>query len=331
MRRLWITLAFCLLAVPGFGCAAAAQADEDPVEAPAPATSSLPRISKADYLAQIAQMQALIGRCQANPDLCDVHAIPSDASVDNGSFDVHWLWLRDAIGSSRNAKSPDRTNLLQTASDRLADDAATAGAAQSPELNAAPAARAKANEILSRPEFRRVEQNSYLAEKIAAFYLWLDKVLGSVAGLRAPWIAPAIEIGLLVLASAGLLIWAWRMSQQQRLVVAEARSANAAAWEKESENWAERAAAEAARGEWREAVHCLYWSAIVLLEGQKAWRQNRARTPREYLQLLEAGSSKQQALGGLTRLFERIWYGLRPAAESDYLQAGRLLEQLRLG
>ena len=69
----------------------------------------------------------------------------------------------------------------------------------------------------------------------------------------------------------------------------------------------------------------------MLLEGQKLWRQNRARTPREYLRLLQAGSDKQRALGGLTGIFERIWYGLRPAAESDYRQASSFLEQLRLG
>jgi hypothetical protein len=100
-------------------------------------------------------------------------------------------------------------------------------------------------------------------------------------------------------------------------------------WQKESDDWAARAQAEAGRGDWREAVHCLYWSAIVLLEGQRMWRQNRARTPREYVALLEPGSTKQQALGGLTRVFERIWYGLRPAAETDFRQASAMLDQLR--
>ncbi len=59
------------------------------------------------------------------------------------------------------------------------------------------------------------------------------------------------------------------------------------------------------------------------------WRPNRARTPREYLPLLEAGSPRQLALGGLTRLFERIWYGLRPAARRDFEQAQALLDELK--
>ena len=37
----------------------------------------------------------------------------------------------------------------------------------------------------------------------------------------------------------------------------------------------------------------------------------------------------QQTLQRLTQLFERIWYGLRPAAESDYTSAVTLFEELR--
>jgi hypothetical protein len=66
-----------------------------------------------------------------------------------------------------------------------------------------------------------------------------------------------------------------------------------------------------------------------MMEGKKLWRHNRARTPREYLMLLEPGSGMQLALRRLTKLFERIWYGLRPAAESDYTSALVLFEELR--
>jgi hypothetical protein len=106
-------------------------------------------------------------------------------------------------------------------------------------------------------------------------------------------------------------------------------TASAELWQKESDNWAELARAEAARQDWRAAVHCLYWATIVMMEGRKLWRQNRARTPREYLLLLEPGSRVQQTLRLLTQTFERIWYGLRPAAESDYASALVLFEELR--
>jgi hypothetical protein len=198
------------------------------------------------------------------------------------------------------------------------------------EFKALPDARAKTNEILQRREFRRVQPNSFWDQFFAKVGLFLNKVFSQVGDMipEVPWFSTALEWGALTLAAVALTVWVLRASKQQRVAIAAGRGASEA-WERESDNWAERAREEAGRGEWREAVHCLYWSAIVLLEGQKMWRQNRARTPREYVVLLEAGSAKQQALGGLTRVFERIWYGLRPAAETDYRQASAMLEDLR--
>jgi hypothetical protein len=199
------------------------------------------------------------------------------------------------------------------------------------EFRDLPGARAKADEVLRRREFRHVEQNSSWALMIARVESFIARLLSRAGALipRSHWIALALEWGGLALAAAGLLLWVLRVSRQQRLAVAMHAAGPMQVWQKESDDWAARAQAEAGRGDWREAVHCLYWSAIVLLEGQRMWRQNRARTPREYVALLEPGSTKQQALGRLTRVFERIWYGLRPAAETDFRQASAMLDQLR--
>jgi hypothetical protein len=195
-----------------------------------------------------------------------------------------------------------------------------------------PEARARINQILSRAEFRHAAPDSAMQQIVAAIILWLNTLIGGAAEHMpdSRWLLPLLEWGILALAGAALLIWAWRSSQQQRLAIASHHSADATLWQKESDDWAGRAQIEAANHQWREAVHCLYWSAIVLLEGRSAWRQNRARTPREYLTLLEAGSPRQISLGALTRIFERIWYGIRPAAESDYERARALLDELRM-
>jgi hypothetical protein len=148
-------------------------------------------------------------------------------------------------------------------------------------------------------------------------------------GKRSPWLVPLVEWSSITLSAAGLLAWMLRTIQRQRLAVRIESGASVEVWQKESDNWAELARSEAARQDWRAAVHCLYWATIVMMEGRKMWRQNRARTPREYLLLLEPGSRMQQALRSLTQLFERIWYGLRPAAESDYANALVLFEELR--
>ena len=192
-------------------------------------------------------------------------------------------------------------------------------------------ARKKTDEVLSRPEFQTVSEESLIQREIARFWQWVSEMFGGVSrfGQRSPWLVPLMEWGAMTLAAVLLLTWVLRTMQRQRLAVRIEAGASTEVWQRESDNWADLARAEAAEQNWRAAVHCLYWAAIVMLEGRKLWRQNRARTPREYLLLLEPGSSRQLALRRLTQLFERLWYGLRPAAESDYNSAIRLFDELR--
>jgi hypothetical protein len=192
-------------------------------------------------------------------------------------------------------------------------------------------ARKKTDEVLSRPEFQTVSEESFIQREIARFWQWVSEMFGGVSrfGQRSPWLVPLMEWSSITLAAVGLLVWGLRTIQRQRLVVRIESKASFEMWQKESDDWTELARSEAARQDWRAAVHCLYWATIVMMEGRKLWRQNRARTPREYLLLLEPGSRMQQTLRKLTQLFERIWYGLRPAGESDYASALVLFEELR--
>jgi hypothetical protein len=98
--------------------------------------------------------------------------------------------------------------------------------------------------------------------------------------------------------------------------------------QREPDDWARMAEQAAAAGDWREAVHCLYWASITLLEGRRAWRHNPTRTPREYVRLLKPGSSQQQGLRRMTQIFERIWYGHRDAEAEVYAQAHACFETL---
>jgi hypothetical protein len=120
-----------------------------------------------------------------------------------------------------------------------------------------------------------------------------------------------------------------RVLQRQRMKVRIEAGRQVEPWEEASRNWREQAAEQASQQNWREAVRCLYWASIVVLEGRRLWTPNRARTPREYLRLLEAGSQRWSLLRNQTRGFERIWYGLNPAAAADYQAALEVHEQLR--
>jgi hypothetical protein len=88
--------------------------------------------------------------------------------------------------------------------------------------------------------------------------------------------------------------------------------------------WLDDARRAAAKGDWREAIHFLYWAAISRLESRRLWPADRARTPREYLALVAAEDPRRSGLSQLTSTFERFWYGGRQAAEGDYKSAERI-------
>jgi len=192
-------------------------------------------------------------------------------------------------------------------------------------------ARQAADRILAQPEFRTVAEDSLLERWATRFFTWIDRLISGIlrVGAEKPWILTVIEWSLFSIAVAAVLAWCFRAMKRQQLAIQFEAAASDAVWRAESENWAERARAQAAAGDWREAVHSLYWATIVMLEGRKFWRPNRARTPREYLRLLEPNSPRRKSLGGLTGIFERIWYGNRPASEGDYERAQALFETLR--
>ena len=95
--------------------------------------------------------------------------------------------------------------------------------------------------------------------------------------------------------------------------------------------WLEDARRAAASGQWREAIHFLYWAAISRLESKRLWPADRARTPREYLALVAPEDPRRPGLATLTGSFERVWYGGRAAAESDYQRAEQIANALISG
>jgi hypothetical protein len=306
---------------------AVAQVQEDTPEE----TTKVQPVTATEYRTHLQSLKMLVEVCRKDPAECDEKKVGDDERVEGNGFQARWSWLREALASAHNIKEPTRDKILQEAVARLDEDAAFAAGTAPQSNDEFQRARTKTDEVLLRPEFQTLSQQSYIAREIAKFWEWVAELFDGVSqfGKRSPWLVPLVEWGSITLAAAGLLAWMLRTMQRQRLAVRIESSASAEMWQKESDNWAELARSEAAKQDWRAAVHSLYWATIVMMEGRKLWRQNRARTPREYLLLLETGSRTQQTLRRLTQLFERIWYGLRPAAESDYANALVLFEELR--
>jgi hypothetical protein len=191
--------------------------------------------------------------------------------------------------------------------------------------------RAVADEVLRRQEFQRDTSESWWERKKRQMFGMLVRLFSQVTrlGRAAPWLVRALQWTFFGGATVGLLVFLFRQMARQRLRVSLADGAvKAEAWTREASDWAERADGFAKEGAWRDAVHCLYWAAIVLLESRRAWRHNPTRTPREYVRLLKAGSAQQEGLRELTRIFERTWYGLRETDEREYDEARGLFEGL---
>jgi hypothetical protein len=287
-------------------------------------------ITLQQYTAHLNALRSLALNCSHDSSSCDPARVGDDDVVSSGPdqlrFDARFDWLRDALTQAR--KSKDRPAQMTQAVDRLnqmLQDAATPAAAP-----IAPA-RAKADAILAGHEFAAMTQDSLSQRIIARIFLWIDEFLGHMAsfGKRSPWVGPLFEWGLLAIALTGLVLWAMRAFRRQRLALSVETSRHIEAYEDAARDWLMQAEQQANAGRWREAVHCLYWATIVMLEGRRMWRSDRARTPREYLRLLEAGSPRWTLLRRQTLGFERIWYGLNPADSADYRSALEAHEQLR--
>lgn len=291
------------------------------------------------YQAHLERLRALVKACEVTASTCDANAVGNDeqvvikglgAGANVNSFEAHYDWLRDGLKSARNASNKDRNAALRTVEARLDEALSEAGAAPAQSVHIAEARRA-ADAILGHPEFATVHQESLWARIWAHVARWLDRIFNHVAdfGERSPWIGPLIEWGLIGIALVGLTLWAMRVMRRQRLAVRMEGARQVEAWEEAARNWRALAEEQAARGDWREAVHCLYWASISLLEARRFWTANRSRTPREYVRLLEAGSERWKLLSAQTQGFEYVWYGLNRAAQSDYERALKWHESLR--
>jgi hypothetical protein len=270
---------------------------------------------------------------QVGPDnrIRDFGAAPSQ------SREVRYDWLRSVLARATkkndaaqknvfgaiprpNNKPVSLDSLLAAARQRLQADAAQAGAplASTPNFSDE---RKSLNTILSQRAYQGVTQVSTM-DRLRE---WLDNLLdkffsGLVRfGAHAPWIVWLLRILLLAAICTGLVWFLLRIERRSRLrVVPEIEIATGAPSAREWQLWLRDAEEMAAQGQWREAIHFLYWAAIARLESKRLWPADRARTPREYLALVAGSDPRKTNLSGLTRSFERTWYGGRAAQAADF-------------
>jgi hypothetical protein len=244
--------------------------------------------------------------------------------------------IKRSGGSGQNPAQvqPATSQLLKDAKLRLERDLAQS---HQPIAAAPDHARESAvlKQVLAGPEFRNLQRVNVRESILEKFGNWLNRLFQSAANFKArsAWVGRALVWGF-ILAVCVALAWSllrlerkWRV----RLTPDVDRPAAGAASARDWQLWLEDAQRAANSGLWREAIHFVYWAAISRLESRRLWPADRARTPREYLALVDAEDPRKPGLSQLTNTFERVWYGGRTAGESDYKSAEDLATALISG
>ena len=366
-RHVWVGVAACVALAPP---CVSAQIVAAPT-APTPTSTSKPRdASLDDYRAHLQSLTALVQACAKARDVktCDPTAVGPDdevpvasqPSVQTGTAKrlVRYGWLRVLLSQAQDKDAappakpktaptseqrawadvrpapPTTTQLLESAQKRLAADIAQA-ATPAPPLPDHAQQRAAMKQVLAEREFADLEETSAKETAFEKVGNWLNHLIESAlkASARAPWLGRALVWGFIVVVCVGLIWGLLQLERRWRIrLVPEDRgpapgAASAIPWQL----WMEDARRAAAAGLWREAIHFMYWASISRLESKRLWPADRARTPREYLALVADDDPRRAGLATLTGSFERVWYGGRPAGESDYLKAEQIASALISG
>jgi len=346
---------------------AQARAAAQVVVAPGVPQASQPRDSTLDdYRAHLRTLATLVEECARARDMktCDPAEVGPDDEVPLTQAQgaerrlVRYGWLRVLLSKAQDKDAPapaakpaasgedahawqnvrpappTTTELLKSAEARLARDRAQADGAAVAAVDHEQE-RAVMKQVLQGREYRDLEETTPKNSALEKVGNWLNRLLENAVRLsaRSPWLGRALVWGFILAVCVGLV---WGLLQLERrwrirLVPEDQGPATGAASAIPWQLWLEDARRAAAAGLWREAIHFLYWAAISRLESKRLWPADRARTPREYLALVAPEDPRRPGLATLTGSFERVWYGGRAAAESDYRRVEQIASALIQG
>jgi hypothetical protein len=303
----------------------------------------------AAFAAELRALEAklLVGNGSADEALAVRRRLPRSWTVETPErrYEISSEPLRDLLDrAARN--DAHRKEVLEQAG-MWAENAATqaeayvAAEADSSSMSSSSTARTKLEQILKRREFSPAGPPSamdQLRQKIGQWVLRMfEKLFGGIA--QHPM-------------GSELLFWliifgvvCWLVTMLVRFWTGRGRNialqpiGNIAA-HRSWQEWIRGAQDAAARGEFREAIHLLYWAGITRLEDLSILTVDHTRTPREQLRLL-SNPAKSGALAAasatpaqrtpmveLTTQLERVWYGRRPASAEDFRECLKHVEDL---
>jgi hypothetical protein len=286
----------------------------------------------ADYKSRLERYASQIQQTAEHPAYADdfYGEVPSSLQIQTQSGSVHvpMDFLHQGLTAFLKATPNSKPIILSQLADRIRQMRAEADTFEQ-ALAGDPSTRERLNRILAAREFGRVHgptEWELLKERINA---WINEQMKKIS----PKMPDIDQIGQIVvwiviaLVSSILIVWLYRQSRERLLdrpreilpFVPSARS-----WR----SWLAEAREKAAQGQWREAIRLGFWASVSRLESDGVWRPDKARTPREYLNSIPAVSENKPPFAAVTKTFEAVWYGGRPASATDFERFVIELERL---
>jgi hypothetical protein len=185
-----------------------------------------------------------------------------------------------------------------------------------------------------------------LTDQLIRFWEWLMSFFPAPEVRRRTTFfgVPFTVAALVLVIVAVLLLLAleiWRRGRKPKAVVSESATLSSTAGRdddplsRETNEWERYANELAAAGRVREAIRAWYHAVLVAIFRSGLVQYRKGRTNWEYVSALPATLPWRASFSGLTRLFDREWYGRDrssvEALESCSHDARRLLEAIRRG
>ena len=288
-------------------------------------------LSVQDYVTELRTASAALD----SEDPAIIHnfrmALPAEwiVSSDGQAMSVKTDWLAAALlaeeiapkgASDPSKKGRQRLVALREAAESLLSPANRAELEQS---------RAQVDKILRDREFQGSHEPSWLDTFWARVRTWIGRQLERFFGHLgvSANVGNAIAWTLVTLVALLLAFWAVR-SVMNAAARSEMDLRGTLPAGQDWRYWAREAREAAERGDYRAAIHAAYWTAVAQLEENQLLQEDRSRTPRESLRLLQPVTAVYDPLARLTRRFEITWYGYRLATAADWDDVRKQLETL---
>ena len=280
---------------------------------------SWPLFAASDASVVAAELRRIEGQLNRGEIAPVVATLPLQwtVSTPEGSYTISTKPLRDLIAQNpRGSGLPQAKEWLEHLAAHLEGSGVTPRSAGN--------ASQELTRILSRREFdgvRPPSQWELLQERIRN---WLGKFFQRLFGFVAQYPAESKLFFWTLIGGAVLAFLVWLFRRWDRAELLSMNIPNDAT-PRTSNQWLLAARSFSAEGDFRKAIQCTYWTAIVRLEELGRLPRNRPHTPREYLGLVST-AQYSTPLSALTKQLERCWYAGLPASAQDFAACLSALE-----